>query len=242
MKVYGLIGKTLRHSFSPRFFNNKFSIENIDAVYQAFELPDIHSLAPLLRDEDIAGLNVTIPYKESVTPLMDSLDDTAAMIGAVNCIQVHKGQIRGYNTDIIGFKKSLEPLLRPQHDAALILGTGGASKAVQAALRLLQLPYSTVSRDTSAGDISYEALDERLIREHKLIINTTPLGMYPDVHTLPNLPYESISRQHLLYDLVYNPECTAFLASGRDKGAVIKNGQEMLELQALAAWEIWNEH
>lgn len=241
MKVYGLIGKTLRHSFSPGFFNKKFCIEKIDAEYRAFELADIELSRYLLHDKNIAGLNITIPYKESIIPFLDHLDDTAEMIGAVNCIQMHKGQLKGYNTDIVGFTRSLRPLLRPQHDSALILGTGGASKAVQAGLRLLQIPYSIVSRDPAAGELGYEQLDETMVRKYKVIVNTTPLGMYPNNDTLPSIPYGGITQQHLLYDLVYNPGLTAFLASGQDKGAIIKNGQEMLELQALAAWDIWNE-
>lgn len=240
MKEYGLIGKILKHSFSPNFFNKKFSVEQIDAKYYAIELEDISLFPKWLQNNNYSGLNVTIPYKESIIPFLDNLDETAAAIGAVNCIQFKNGKRIGFNTDIIGFVHSLKPLLEAHHNAALILGTGGASKAVQVSLRNLNIPFVVVSRTAKENGLNYEQLNESIIEHHKIIINTTPLGMHPDVESLPALPYQYVSKQHLLYDLVYNPSQTAFLSEGKKRGATIKNGLEMLELQALAAWEIWN--
>ncbi len=241
MKEYGLIGKTLKHSFSPQFFNDKFLVQKIDAQYHAFELAEIEHFPALLQQKKLSGLNVTIPYKESIIPFLDTLDQTAAAIGAVNCIQMHKGELKGFNTDIIGFTTSLKPLLASHHNAALVLGSGGASKAVQAGLHSLNIPFQLVSRKAQNGSLSYEQLNEELIEQHKIIINTTPLGMHPNVEMHPQIPYSAISAKHLLYDLVYNPALTSFLAIGKAQGATIKNGLKMLEGQALAAWAIWNE-
>jgi len=241
MKVYGIIGKSLKHSFSPRYFNNKFSDGHLDAIYETFELEKIDALPRLLQQKQLAGINVTIPYKEQVIPFLDELDTSVESIGAVNCIQTHKGRLVGYNTDITGFTRSLRPLLKKHHQQALVLGTGGASKAIQEGLKQLVIPFTLVSRSAEPGTITYTQIDEHLINTHPLIINTTPLGTFPDVATKPDIPYQSLKPAHLLYDLVYNPETTAFLQEGLAKGAQVKNGFEMLCIQAEAGWDIWNQ-
>lgn len=241
MKVYGIIGKSLKHSFSPRYFNNKFSDGNLDAIYETFELEKIDALPRLLQQKQLAGINVTIPYKEQIIPFLDELDISAKSIRAVNCIQTHKGRLVGYNTDITGFTRSLRPLLKKHHQQALVLGTGGASKAIQEGLKQLAIPFTLVSRSAEQGTITYAKIDEHLINTHPLIINTTPLGTFPDVATKPDIPYQYLNPVHLLYDLVYNPETTAFLQEGVAKGAQVKNGYEMLCIQAEAGWDIWNQ-
>ncbi|MVT10934.1 shikimate dehydrogenase family protein [Chitinophaga tropicalis] len=242
MKIYGLIGYPLSHSFSKGFFAEKFAKEGIkDCLYDSFPIPSIEELPALItRYPELQGLNVTIPYKEVVMPYLDELSPAAAQIRAVNCIHFKDGRKTGYNTDAIGFRRSLEPLLQSHHNKALVLGTGGAAKAVQYVLDSMNIPYKLVSRKASPGTITYEQLDEEIMSSHKLIVNTTPLGMYPNVEAAPELPYDLISSGHLLYDLIYNPAVTAFLQKGADRGAVIKNGHEMLILQAEASWEIWN--
>ncbi len=241
MQEYGLLGKSLAHTFSPDFFNNKFSLESIDAVYHAFELSDIDEFPELLASRSLSGLNVTIPYKEQIIPYLDCLDETAEKIQAVNCIQMHKGILKGYNTDAGAFLSSLEPLLCAADKHGLVLGTGGASKAVVWALEKLELSYQLVSRNPQPGMLSYDELSAELMQHYTVIINTTPLGMYPNEAALPELPYEWLTERHLLYDLIYRPATTAFLKMGAGKGARTKNGMEMLQLQALASWEIWNE-
>jgi shikimate dehydrogenase len=243
MKVYGLIGYPLSHSFSKGFFAEKFAREGIkDCLYDSFPIPAIEELPVLVAGQpDLQGLNVTIPYKEVVMPYLDELSPAAAQIKAVNCIHFRNGRKIGYNTDAIGFRRSLEPLLQPQHKKALVLGTGGAAKAVQYVLESMDIPYLLVSRKASPGTITYDQLNEEIMSAHTLIINTTPLGMYPNVDAAPELPYQVITPAHLLYDLIYNPAVTAFLQKGADNGAVIKNGHEMLILQAEASWEIWND-
>lgn len=241
MKVYGIIGKSLQHSFSPRYFNNKFSDRNIDAIYTSFELENIKAFSDLLQQNQLAGINVTIPYKEQVIPFLDALDPSAESIGAVNCIQTHKGWLVGFNTDITGFTRSLQPLLQIHHQRALVLGTGGASKAIQQGLQQLDIPFTLVSRSGNAGTITYQQVDAEVLNTHQLVINTTPLGTFPDVDTKPDIPYTYISPDHLLYDLVYNPETTAFLQEGIRHGAQVKNGFEMLCIQAEAGWDIWNQ-
>lgn len=242
MKVYGLIGYPLSHSFSKGFFAEKFAREGIrDCMYESFPIPGIDELPALLAQyPDLQGLNVTIPYKEAVMSYLDELSPAAAQIRAVNCIRFKDGRKTGYNTDAIGFRRSLEPLLQSHHNKALVLGTGGAAKAVQYVLESLNIPYKLVSRKASAETIAYEQLDAATMSSHTLIINTTPLGMYPNVSVAPALPYEHVTDKHLLYDLIYNPAVTAFLQQGADRGATIKNGHEMLILQAEASWEIWN--
>lgn len=242
MKIYGLIGYPLSHSFSKGFFSEKFAKEGIkDCLYDSFPIPAIDEFPALLTQyPEIQGLNVTIPYKEAVMSFLDELSPAAARIKAVNCIHFKDGRKIGYNTDAIGFRRSLEPLLQSHHNKALVLGTGGAAKAVQYVLNDLQIPYRMVSRKASPDTLAYEQLDEELMSSHRLIVNTTPLGMYPHVDAAPELPYHLITSRHLLYDLIYNPAITTFLQKGADKGAVIKNGHEMLILQAEASWEIWN--
>lgn len=237
--LYGLIGYPLSHSFSPAYFNNKFATENIDARYDAYAIPSVEDLKTLLLEHpQLKGFNVTIPYKERVLPLLYETDAAAREIGAVNCIKIEVGKLIGYNTDHIGFAESLKPLLQPQHTHALILGTGGAAKAVMFALSQLDIEYKIVSR--TGGDMQYADVDEEIMDKYRLIINTTPLGMYPAINTAPEIPYQFIDSSHLLYDLVYNPEETLFLQKGKQQGATIKNGYEMLILQAEASWQIWN--
>lgn len=243
MKVYGLIGYPLSHSFSKGFFAEKFAREGIkECMYESFPIPGIEELPALIAQyPELQGLNVTIPYKEAVMSYLDELSPAAAQIRAVNCIRFKDGRKTGYNTDAIGFRRSLEPLLKSHHNKALVLGTGGAAKAVQYVLESLNIPYKLVSRQPGADTLTYEQLNAAIMASHTLIINTTPLGMYPHVDAAPALPYEQLTDKHLLYDLIYNPSVTAFLQKGADKGATIKNGHEMLILQAEASWEIWNE-
>jgi shikimate dehydrogenase len=243
MKVYGLIGYPLSHSFSKGFFAEKFARENIkDCIYESFPLPAITEFNPLLASQpDLCGLNVTIPYKEAVIPFLDELSPAAAQIKAVNCIRFIDGVKTGFNTDAIGFRRSLEPLLKEHHTNALILGTGGAAKAVQYVFEALDIPYKLVSRKASPGTVTYDQLDAEVMEEHTIIINTTPLGMFPNTEEAPELPYGFLTPQHLLYDLIYNPAITSFLKQGADNGATIKNGHEMLLMQAEASWEIWND-
>ena len=220
----------------------KFATHNIDAVYDPFPIESIAGFPALLKNTPILkGLNVTTPHKEAVIPYLTEMDPLAAEIGAVNCIAIKEGKTKGYNTDAVGFEKSLNPLLKPQHTHALILGTGGSSKAVAYALTQLGIPFRKVSRTRANGEYSYEELTPEVVSNYKLIINTTPLGMYPNIDGMPPFPFDHIGDQHLLLDLIYNPEETRFLQMGKEKGAVIKNGFEMLQLQAEASWEIWNQ-
>ena len=247
-KIYGLIGKSLSHSFSMDFFNQKFIAEGIDASYINFEIEDIADLMTILSEYPyINGLNVTSPYKEQVIPFMDELDESAQKVGAVNVIKIVKGRnerllkLLGYNSDFMGFKYSLEPLLTPEMDRTLILGTGGACKAVKAVLEDLGIAVSLVSRKKSAQTTTYEELTKQMIHDHKLIINTTPLGTYPYTETYPHIPYRFISSAHLCYDLVYNPSETTFMKMSAERGAQVKNGLEMLLLQAFESYRIWTE-
>jgi len=242
MAAYGLIGYPLTHSFSPAYFANKFRQEGVDAVYEKYELSNIEDFHKLIRTKpEITGLNVTIPYKQSIIPFLDELSTSAKAIGAVNCIAFKDGKLKGYNTDVIGFEESLLPVLRPQHQKALVLGTGGSSLAVRYVLERLNIPYRLVSRNKNASTITYNELDEAVLKEYLVIINTTPVGMFPDVENCPAIPYAAISPAHLLYDLIYNPAETKFLALGKMQGAYIRNGWEMLQLQAEASWQIWTE-
>lgn len=246
MKKYGLIGYPLKHSFSYRFFGDKFEQENIDAVYDNYEISDIGMLPSIISSEsDLCGLNVTIPYKEQVIPFLDELDETAANIGAVNVIKIirkeDKISLKGYNSDVIGFRNSISPMLNKDiHTKALILGTGGAAKAVYYGLQTLGIESKYVSRNPDENSFSYSDLSKEVLDEYKVIVNASPLGTFPDVDKCPDIPYELLTKEHLLYDLVYNPPITKFLSQGEAKGVKIKNGYEMLELQALAAWDIWN--
>jgi shikimate dehydrogenase len=248
MKIFGLIGYPLSHSFSQKYFSEKFRQEKIrDAVYQNFEIKHIDDLPALLDSyPDLKGLNVTIPYKEEVRKYIDSLDHSAEKVGAVNVIKIlSDGSKIGFNSDYYGFRTSLEAWLsnRIPNLKALVLGTGGAAKAVRIVLDDCNIPYRTVSRDIAKADYDYYELTENtdIIQDHRLIINTTPLGMHPNVNEAPHLPYELLNGDFYLYDLIYNPEITLFLNKGREAGARIKNGLEMLELQAEKSWDIWNE-
>lgn len=247
MQKYGLVGYPLKHSFSIGYFNEKFSSEKIEAEYINFEIPDINNFPEIIEaNPNLHGLNVTIPYKEKVIPYLDELDKQAAAIGAVNVIKIirNKGgkpKLIGYNSDIIGFTQSIQPLLQSHHKKALILGTGGASKAVFHGLKNLGIEAKFVSRTARFGMLTYEELNAELIKEYTIIVNCTPVGMYPKVDACPDIPYEAITSEHLLYDLLYNPNITLFMKKGEAKGAVTKNGLEMLLLQAFAAWEIWQK-
>ena len=245
MDKYGLIGYPLGHSFSIGYFNEKFDNENINARYINFEIPSIEDFIEVIdSNPELRGLNVTIPYKEQVIPYLDSLSPEARAIGAVNVIRVtHKGkktQLKGFNSDVIGFTRSIEPLLERHHKKALILGTGGASKAIDYGLRSLGLETKFVSRTKRDGILCYEDITADIIQEYNVIVNCTPLGMYPNVDSCPKLPYEAMDSHTLLYDLLYNPDETLFMTKGREQGAVVKNGLEMLLLQAFASWEFWN--
>lgn len=244
--LYGLIGRKLGHSFSAEFFNKKFKEEGINASYRLFELKEISELPEILiNNKNLKGLNVTVPFKEEVLPYLTSIAEEAEEIGAVNVLKINpdknKLDIKGFNTDVIGFRDSLVPLLRPDINQALILGTGGASKAVGFVLKKLGIKTLFVSRQTSKGDLTYEMIDKKIMEQNLLIVNTTPLGMFPDINSAPPLPYDFITNEHICYDLVYNPLETVFLKKAALKGAVIKNGLEMLHLQAIASWDIWTE-
>lgn len=243
MKRFGLIGQHVQHSFSPAYFANKFKQEGIlDCSYELFPLAQIQDFNTLLQKEsNLAGLNVTIPYKQAILPFLDALSPQALQIGAVNTIQFIEGKRIGHNTDVYGFQASLEKALRPSSfdSKALILGTGGASKAVASALQEMNISYQYVSRKASRPVLSYEMLSSELIQEHLVIINTTPLGMFPNINTCPLLSYTDLSPKHILFDLVYNPKQTLFMKKGAEQGAKTINGLEMLHLQAEKAWSIW---
>lgn len=245
MKKYGLIGYPLGHSFSMGYFNEKFKNEAINAVYENFEIPDIQDITTVIgSNPDLAGFNVTIPYKEKVMDYLDYIAPEAAEIGAVNVVKVtHNGEravLKGFNSDVVGFVNSIKPLLRPLHKKALVLGTGGASKAVECGLRKLGLETIKVSRTEKDNTITYGQVTPELLSEYKVIVNCTPCGMAPHFDECPNLPYDSIDDSFLLYDLIYNPEETLFLRKGKEKDATVKNGLEMLLLQAEEGWNIWN--
>lgn len=243
-KIFGLIGYPLGHSFSRKFFNQKFKEENINAEYRNFEISDIQEFKNIL-DKDIAGLNITIPYKEKIMPLLAEIDETARQIGSVNVVKVTmlKNGIhtKGFNTDVIGFSDSIRPYLKPVHKNALVLGTGGASKAVVYALRQLDVSPTLVSRSNKNGSLTYAELTQELIQSAKVIVNTTPLGMFPNTEQCPDIPYDALGKDHICFDLIYNPAKTLFLKKAAKQKATAINGMEMLVRQALAAWNIWNE-
>ena len=245
MRKFGLIGRNISYSFSQNYFSIKFKDEDItDATYENFDIENINLFKiEILNQNNIKGLNVTIPYKEDIIPFLDSLDKKAKKIGAVNTIKItKKGKTKGYNTDCYGFKKSLKPHLKKRHKKALILGTGGASKAIAFVLKKLGIKYSFVSRTSSKqADFTYSELTEDIIDDHKIIINCTPVGTYPNTDHAPDIPYNFISKKHILYDLIYNPSETTFLKNGKQKGAKIINGYDMLVFQAEKAWKIWNK-
>lgn len=245
-KIFGLVGYPLSHSFSKKYFNEKFADENIDAEYKNFEIEDINEVTDIINHNDIFGLNVTIPHKISVIPLLSQIDPIADAIGSVNVIKIIRTDngiiTRGYNTDAIGFTTSIKPLIQPHHRRALVLGTGGASKAVVYALQqLLGIDVQSVSRHPAPGIITYADLDSKIMESHTVVVNATPLGMYPHVETHPDIPYRLLSPQHLCFDLTYNPSVTTFMRMSSEFGAKTCNGKGMLIGQALAAWDIWNE-
>ncbi|SFA42754.1 shikimate dehydrogenase [Pedobacter suwonensis] len=247
MKTYGLIGYPLSHSFSKKYFTEKFQNEGItDHQYELFPIADIKSLPDLLSENpSLFGLNVTIPHKVNVLCYLNEVDEAAEKIGAVNCISIRsfegESYLKGYNTDAYGFEESLKPLLGPQHNKALVFGDGGAAKAVKYVLEKLNIEYQTVVRKATAGNILYSEITPEILDSHKLLINTTPLGMSPNVDTFPDIDYSLIGPEHLAYDLVYNPLETAFLVKAAAGGARTKNGLEMLHQQAEKAWAIWNK-
>lgn len=245
MRRYGLIGYPLQHSFSEGYFTTKFRKEKLDAVYNTFPLKTIGEL-PVLLDQhpDLAGLNVTHPYKTAVMAYLDAMDEQAEDVGAVNVIRISRegnsGILKGFNTDVDGFVLSLKPLLDARINNALVLGTGGASRAVQKGLDMLAIEYALVSRQKGKADLSYGDLTGDIIRNCRLIINATPLGMFPETGKAPDIPYEALEPGCILFDLVYNPEKSLFLNKGQERGCLVKNGMEMLHIQAEKAWEIWN--
>lgn len=243
MKKLALLGRKLGHTFSPRYFAEKFEREGIIGFeYTTMELEDIGDFQAARQQEpDLIGCNVTIPYKTEVIPFLDELDDTAAAIGAVNTIRIREGHLKGYNTDVIGFKRSLLRFLPADFQGkALVLGTGGSSKAVGFVLENLEIPFKFVSRNPVENGYTYDQLDEAIMKRHHLIVNTTPLGMYPAVERCPGIPYSALGQNHYLFDLIYNPEVTLFMEKGLARGAQVRNGYDMLVQQAEASWEIWN--
>jgi len=245
MDKYGLIGYPLGHSFSIGYHNQRFADEGINAKYLNFEIPSIDDLpAVLSQNPELKGLNVTIPYKEKVMQFLDYVSPEARAIGAVNVIRVeHQGKkitLKGYNSDVIGFTQSIEPLLENYHKKALVLGTGGASKAISYGLKSLGLETVYVSRYERPGTIQYGSITPEVVQEYNVIVNCTPLGMFPKTEECPSLPYEAMNERNILYDLIYNPDETLFMRKGAERGATVKNGLEMLLLQAFASWEFWN--
>jgi len=247
MDKYGLIGYPLSHSFSIGYFNEKFANEGIDAEYVNFEIPQIEMLPEVITSNpSLVGLNVTIPYKEKVMGYLDYVSPEARAIGAVNVISVvhhnRKILLKGYNSDVIGFTQSIKPMLEPHHKKALILGTGGASKAINYGLRSMGLETVFVSRYDRPDTIRYDKITGDDVREYNVIVNCTPCGMFPHTNECPQLPYEAMDSHNLLYDLIYNPDETLFMHKGAERGATVVNGLEMLLLQAFASWEFWNNH
>jgi shikimate dehydrogenase len=242
MKQYGLIGKQLSHSFSPSFFADFFQKQGIDAHYAPYELQEISEFPLFIKDVFFGGLNVTIPYKTEIIPFLDDLDPLAAEIQAVNVIAFENGKTKGYNTDVYGFQQSIKPFLTFHHERALIFGTGGASKAVAHVFKSLGIDVIFVSQSASnlRNHFTYADVNHHMIVACKVIVNCTPLGMFPNINSAPELPYASLSEDHLLIDLVYNPEETLFMKQGRAHGATAMNGLSMLQHQALMSWELWN--
>lgn len=240
MKKYGVIGYPVLQSFSPQYFAEKFQILGLhDFIYEAIEVEDISTIRSLIQKGEWDGLNVTIPHKQSVIPYLDGLSDLAVKLNAVNTIKLEGQKLMGYNTDYYGFSTSLTRVLSKEHSSALIFGSGGSSLAVRFALRKLGIDYKLISRG-AGGDLTYSQLTNEIVAQHKILINTTPLGMYPNLDEAVNIPYEGIGVDHLCFDLVYNPSETVFLYKCKLQGAQVKNGREMLELQADKSWDIWN--
>lgn len=247
--MYGLIGYPLGHSFSAQYFTEKFLREGLDECYKLFPIKDINSLSELVDcNKTLNGLNVTIPYKQAVIPFLDNISDDASEIGAVNVIRISRSEsaerefLSGYNTDWKGFIESLDSMLHPDVKKALILGSGGASKAVVYGLKKRGIRSLIVSRTKNNGDITYDDIDKTIMSEHLLIVNTTPLGMFPKTEACPDIPYHLLTSNHICYDLIYNPEQTEFMRKSAAMGAEVKNGLEMLHIQAELSWKIWNAH
>ena len=242
MRNFGLLGKNIDYSFSRGYFKEKFETQKLECTYKNFDLDTIEDFELLkTTDPPISGLNVTIPYKQDVIPFLDAVDIQAQDIGAVNTIKIENGKLTGYNTDHYGFENSLKPHLKPHHKKALILGTGGASKAVAFALKKLDIHFEYVSRsESSTNKYNYESLKYEGLKNYQIIINCTPIGTFPDINICPDIPYKDLTSDHLLFDLIYNPEITLFLKHGNEKKAKTLNGLEMLRLQAEKSWEIWN--
>jgi shikimate dehydrogenase len=243
MRKFGLIGKSLKHSFSSEYFNSLFEKECIlDTEYNLYELSDISEITKLLdSDKDIMGFNVTIPFKEAIIPYLHYADDIVKETGACNCVKIIDGKLYGYNTDVYGFMLSILPLIEPQHHKALILGNGGASKAVIYALEQMSIDFDIVARNPKGeSELHWNLLKKENFKDINIIINTTPIGMYPDINDSPDLSYDKLNRFHLVYDLIYNPTKTQFLLKAEQHDVVTKNGLEMLQLQADKSWEIWN--
>lgn len=242
MRQFGLIGKNISYSFSKSYFADKFKNENIvDAVYNVFDLNTIDEVENVFKEEGLVGFNVTIPYKQEIIQYLDELSPEAKEIDAVNTVLIKNGKKIGYNTDCYGFLHSIQPLLTPKHQKALVLGNGGAAKAVYYILNQLNINYKIVSRNYIENNFTYEDINENVLNNYQIIINCSPVGTFPNVVNAPLLPYNYINANHLLYDLIYNPPLTKFLENGQNKGSIIKNGHEMLVLQAEKAWEIWNK-
>lgn len=243
MRTFGLVGYPLTHSFSQKYFTEKFHQLGItNAAYLNFSIPTIDELAEILiAHPDLCGFNITIPHKKHVLSFLHEQTDTVKQMGACNCVKISNGKLIGYNTDVVGFEQSLKPFLKPNHQQALILGSGGAAAAVEYVLNKLNIQFKIVSRDPSPHQISYDALNEELMASHTLIVNTSPVGQYPAVQEAPAIPYAYIGSQHHLFDLIYNPTETLFLQKGKAQGATIQNGSEMLVLQAEESWRIWND-
>ena len=243
-RQFGLLGRNISYSFSKKYFSEKFEPEHLtECSYENFDIQSIDEFRNIIKTiPNLSGLNVTIPYKESVIPYLNKLSKKAAQIGAVNVIRItKKGKLKGYNSDYYGFMKSLKPLLKPHHKKALILGTGGAAKAVAFGLDHLDIAFTFVSRNNAEGSLNYNQIDAKTFDEYQIIINCTPLGTSPDISLCPDLPYECFTKEHIAYDLIYNPEETEFLQRAKKQGAIIKNGYDMLVLQAEKAWKIWNK-
>jgi shikimate dehydrogenase len=242
-KLYGLIGYPLGHSFSKQYFTEKFQKEGLDnCAYELFPLQDIAEITELLANHpNLAGLNVTIPYKEKVLPYLHAQSPVVQQVGAANTIQIQNGILTAHNTDVIGFEQSFAPLLQPHHTRALVLGTGGASRAAQYVLRQRNIPYVLVSRNARPGAITYRDIDANIMEKNPIIINCTPAGMLPNENTFPDIPYRYLTPSHYLFDMVYKPATTVFMQKGMEQGARVKNGFDMLLIQAEASWKIWNE-
>jgi len=242
-KTYGLVGKSISYSFSEKYFTEKFKKNKIqNCTYKNFDLNNIKDLVSILKENDLKGLNITIPYKEQVLSYLDEIEDNAKLIGAINTIKINKDKtLTGYNTDFIGFINTLRPHINSNCKKALILGTGGASKAIEYGLKKLNIESKKISRNKKKGDLTYLEIDSDLIKEYQIIINTTPLGTYPDIENYPDIPYKYLTKKHICYDLIYNPDETTFLRKSKKKGAITINGLRMLEIQAEESWKIWNK-